>query len=85
PLAHIALPYNKSPIMPIVTQKIRTIPTNYAMPYLIFTPAAHTVVVKRLMHSVDKIHHIIGSKMNGPAIIMSLFWKRTYENRRPLG
>ncbi|ENZ84110.1 hypothetical protein D088_790007 [Salmonella enterica subsp. houtenae serovar 16:z4,z32:-- str. RKS3027] len=37
------------------------------------------------MHSVDKIHHIIGSKMNGPAIIMSLFWKRTYENRRPLG
>ncbi|EAA7241683.1 hypothetical protein OC65_01205 [Salmonella enterica] len=51
----------------------------------IFTPAAHAIVVKRLMHSIDKIHHIIDSKMNGQAGIMSLFWKQTYENRRPSG
>ncbi|EAT2268704.1 hypothetical protein EZ394_22095, partial [Salmonella enterica] len=54
---------------------------HYVMPT--FTPAAHAIVVKRLMHIVDKIHHIIDSKMNGQAGIMSLLWKRTYENRRP--
>ncbi|ASG77504.1 hypothetical protein AH448_13815 [Salmonella enterica subsp. diarizonae] len=53
----------------------------YAIP--IFTPAAHTVVVKRLMHRVDKIHLIIDSKTNGQTGIMCLFWKRTYKNRRP--
>ncbi|ACY91793.1 hypothetical protein LTSEWAN_6444 [Salmonella enterica subsp. enterica serovar Wandsworth str. A4-580] len=48
-----------------------------------FTPATHAIVVKPLMHIVDKIHHIIDSKMSGQAGIMPLFWKRTYENRRP--
>lgn len=39
-----------------------------------FTPATHAIVVKPLMHIVDKIHHIIDSKMSGRAGIMPLFW-----------
>ncbi|ECI0411921.1 hypothetical protein AH332_00665 [Salmonella enterica subsp. salamae] len=53
---------------------------HYVIP--VFTPAAHAIVVKRLMHNTDKIHHIIDLKMNGQAGILSLFWKLTYENRR---